>query len=217
VIASGPFVLLLCAFSAHSASRCYLSCANWNAPILSATPISSGTCLTQPGQHHRRNARLPIVAADQRSTETRPRSNGHIETVSASPRALRNLPRSHSVQWSCRRKSDSCYHHSLRPSPVPQSRYEPVSVLQRRRVTSVRQTRQGAMVVPKTKVDMARRLSEFHGVDFHALNSVGIGEHCSGSSSPSLTHTSAKLTRGADVSFRSGRRVWTSVMGHLER
>jgi hypothetical protein len=73
------------------------------------------------------------------------------------------------------------------------------------------------MAVPKTKVEMARRLSKFHGLDFRARDSGGVGEHCLGDSSPSLTDTSAKLTRGADVSFRSGRRVWNSVMGYLER
>jgi hypothetical protein len=72
------------------------------------------------------------------------------------------------------------------------------------------------MVTEKAKVEMARRLSKLHGLDFRARNPDELSEHCALNSSSSLTHASAKRTRRTDVLFCEGRHVWNTLMGYLE-
>jgi hypothetical protein len=66
------------------------------------------------------------------------------------------------------------------------------------------------------KVEMARRLSKFHGLDFRPDNRSGLMEHRARNSSPPLAHASAKLTPRTDILFRDGRAVWNRLMGYLE-
>jgi len=63
---------------------------------------------------------------------------------------------------------------------------------------------------------MARRLSNFHGLDIRAHNPDELIEHYPRNSSPSCTLASAKRTRRTGVLFSDGRHEWNSFMGHLE-
>jgi hypothetical protein len=66
------------------------------------------------------------------------------------------------------------------------------------------------------QVEMACRLSKFHGLDFRPHSANGLVEHRARNSSPSLTDAAAKLTPRTDILFRNGRDVWDRLMGYLE-
>jgi hypothetical protein len=66
------------------------------------------------------------------------------------------------------------------------------------------------------KIEMARRLSNFHGLGFRAHNPNELIEHCARNSSPSFAHASAKRTRRTHVLFCNGSHEWHSLIGNLE-
>ena len=98
---------------------------------------------------------------------------------------------------------------------VPQSSCEPLQIL-RRRLVRVRGPAQDALDPKMAPVEMAWRLSKFHGLDFRPYNRRGPVERRARNSSPPLTHASAKLTRRTDILFRNGGAVWNRPLGYLE-